>query len=92
MLWELPNGSAFLTKSVRCRDHAHRRLLGHHAAKPTRHVGFSKSLTLRLPSSIDLARATADPIELRGDSRIAVEVIQAVRRMEAGGHAESSIA
>jgi len=29
---------------------------------------------------------------IEGDSRIAVEVIQAVRRMEAGGHAESSIA
>ena len=36
-------------------------------------------------------RAMADPIESKGDSRIAVEVIQAVRRMEAGGHAESSV-
>ena len=39
-----------------------------------------------------VSRAIADRIESSGDSRIAVEVIQAVRRMEAGGHAESSIA
>jgi hypothetical protein len=37
------------------------------------------------------SRAMADPIESKGDSRIAVEVIQAVRRMEAGGYAESSV-
>jgi hypothetical protein len=37
------------------------------------------------------SRAASDPIESRG-SRIAVGVIQGVGRMEAGGHAESSIA